>query len=154
MYFWKVESLKEDMANGIFTDKELIPYIVLSAGLYAVVIEMIGYLPYEDINVWTYVLSILNVLIPIAGTIYAYKCNGGSNGTNFASKYFAIGFVVGIRFLVYLIPLMVLMTIYWVTVFGDQEELPTTIVEVVLFSFWYALLYFKMANHISDTVKA
>ena len=154
MYFWNIESLKEDIVNGLFADKELIPYVVIYVGLYAVSIEIIGYLPYEDINVWTYVLSILNVIIPIAGTIYAYKCNGGANGTNFASKYFSIGFVVGVRFLAYLIPLMVLMIVYWVVVFSDQEELSTTILEVVLFSSWYALLYFKMANHIGDTAKA
>jgi len=39
-------------------------------------------------------------------------------------------------------------------VFGDQEEWPTTIVEVILFSSWHALLYFKMAKHIGDTAKA
>lgn len=154
MYLWKIESLKEDIKNGDFKDKELIPYVVVSAGLYAASIEIVGYLPYEDTNAWRYVLSIFNVLIPIAGTIYAYKYNGGANGMNFASKYFSIGFVVGIRFVVYLIPLMVLMITYWVVVFADQEEWPTTILEVVLFSSWYAFLYFKMANHIGDTTKA
>ena len=153
MYFWKIESLKQDIRVGSFTDKNLIPYVVLYAGLCAIAVEMTGYMPYEDVSVWTYVLSMLNVLIPIAGTIYAYRCNGGANGENFASKYFSIGFVIGIRFLVYLIPLMVLMITYWVIVFGDQEELPTTFAEVVVFSFWYALLYFRMAKHIGDTVK-
>ncbi len=73
MYFWKIKSLKEDIINGSFTDKELIPYVVLYAGLYAIGIEMIGYFPYEGINVWTYILSILNVLIPIAGIIQLGK---------------------------------------------------------------------------------
>ena len=133
----------------------IIPYVVLYAGLNALGIEVTGYLPYEDVNIWTYVMSALNVLIPVAGTIYAYKCNGGGNGEKFASKYFSIGFVVVIRFLVYLIPLMVLMIVYWVVMFGEQGELPaTTFVEVVLFSAWYALLYFRMAKHISDTAKA
>ncbi len=154
MYFWKVESLKKDIVEGSFTDKELIPYVVVYAGLYALGIEATGYMPYEDVNIWTYVLSILNVLIPIAGTIYAYQCNRGGNGENFASKYFSIGFVVGIRFLVYLIPLMAVMIVYWVVMFGEQEELPTTYVEVILFATWYALLYYKMAKHIGDTAKA
>jgi len=154
MYFWKVESLKKDIVDGSFTDKELIPYVVLYAGLYALGIERIGYLPYEDVNIWTYVLSTLNVLVPIAGTIYAYKSNRGDKGENFASKYFSIGFVVGVRFIVYLIPVMALMIVYWMVMFGEQEELPTTYVEVILFSSWYALFYYKMAKHIGDTAKA
>lgn len=154
MYFWKVESLKKDIVGGSFTDKELIPYVVLCAGLYALDIEVTGYLPYEDVNILTYVMSALNVLIPILGTIYAYKCNGGSNGENFASKYFSIGFVISIRFLVYSVPLIVLMIFYWEIMFGEQEELPTTFVEVILFSAWYALLYFRVAKHISETTKA
>jgi hypothetical protein len=153
MYFWKVESLKKDIVDGSFTDKKLIPYVVLSVGIYALGNGVAGYLPCEDVNIWNYILSILNVMIPIVGTIYAYKCNGGGNGKNFASKYISIGFVVGIRFLVYLIPLMVLIAIYGAVVFGEKEELPTTYVEVILFSAWYSLLYYKTAKHISDTAK-
>jgi len=154
MYFWKIESLKNDIHNGSFTDKQLIPYVVLYAGLYAAAIEITGHLPYENVNIWTYVMSMLNILIPIAGTIYAYKMNGGGNGSNFASKYFSIGFVVGIRFLVYLIPMIVLMAAYWIYAFGDQENLPTTFVEVFIFSSWFALLYIRMAKHIGDTAMA
>jgi len=153
MYFWKIESLKKDIVDGSFTDKELIPYVLIYAGLYAVGMELTGYLPYEDPNIWAYVLSTLNVLIPIVGTFYAYKCNGGGNGENFASKYFSIGFVVGIRFLVFLIPFITLLFIYWMIRFGEQEELPTTYIEVTLFSTWCALFYYKMAKHISDTAK-
>ena len=154
MYLWKIESLKKDIVDGSFTDKQLIPYMVLYAGLYALGIEITGYLPYKDINNWTYALSALNVFIPIAGTIYAYKRNGGGDGENFASKYFSIGFVVGVRFIIYLIPLMVLMIVYWVIVFGEQEKLTTTFVEVFLFATWHALLYFQIAKHIGDTANA
>jgi len=154
MYFWKIESLKKDIVGGSFTDKELIPYVVLFTGLYSIGIEITGYLPYEDINIWTYVMSAMNVLIPVIGTIYAYLRNGGSIGENFASKYFSIGFVISIRFLVYLIPLVVVMIIYWEIMFGEQEELPTTFIEVILFSAWYVLLYYRMAKHIGDTAKA
>ena len=154
MYFWKIESLKEDIANGSFTDKELIPYVVLYVCLYAVGIEIAAYSPYEDINIWTYVLSILNVVIPIVGTIYAYQKNGGGSGNNFASKYISIGFVVVVRFLVYLIPVMIFMIIYWTIKYGDQVELPTSIVEVIAFSSWYALIYFRVGKHIGDTVRA
>ncbi len=158
MYFWKVESLKKNIVDGSFTDKELIPYLVISIGLYALLIEVSGYLSYEyvniDVNIWSYVMSGLNILIPVAGTIYTYKCNGGGNGENFASKYISIGFVVLIRFLVYSIPLWGLMIVYFaVMTFRSQEELPTTYVEVIVLSAWSALLYYRIAKHIGDTAK-
>jgi len=153
MYFWKIESLKQDIRADLFTDKNLIPYVVLYIGCCVAAIEMNGYLPYEDINLWTYLQSTLFILIPIAGTIYAYSCNGGANGEGFASKYFSIGFVVGIRFVVFLIPIVVLMIIYWLVMFPEQEVFPTTFLEVLVLSSWYALAYFRIAKHIGDTVK-
>ena len=154
MYFWKIESLKEDFSSGSFTDRELIPYVVLYAGLYAIGIELMGYLPYEDINVWTYVSSVMNILIPVVGTIYAYKMNGGGGGSNFASKYFSIGFVVSVRFMVYLIPVIILMFIYWEITYRETEDMHMSVVEVFLFSSWYVFLYLRMAKHIGDTAHA
>ncbi|MFP4550478.1 MAG: hypothetical protein ACLFNT_06710, partial [Spirochaetales bacterium] len=74
-------------------------------GLNAWLVESWGYVPYEGTDIWTYVLSFLKVIIPVAGTIYAYQRNGGRNGTGFAKKFFSIGFVIGIRFLVCGVPL-------------------------------------------------
>lgn len=73
MYFWDIESLKEDIRRGEFADKELIPYILMSVALYAMGIEFAGYFPYEDSGIWIYLLSILNILIPVGGTLYVYK---------------------------------------------------------------------------------
>lgn len=151
MYFWNIESLKEDIRRGEFTDKELMPYIVLTVALYAIGIEFVAYFSYEDSNIWDYLLSILNILIPVGGTLYIYKKNDGAQGSDFAFKYFAIGFVVGIRFLLYLVGVMALLVIYWPFTFGDQEEVPTTFVEVILYSLWYVLLYYKIAQHTEES---
>jgi len=152
MYFWDIESLKEDIRRGEFTDKELMPYIVLSVVLYILGTEFTAYFPYENINIWTYLLSILNILIPLGGTLYVYKKNGGAKGNNFASKYISIGLVVGFRFLVYLVLVIMLLIIYWYFSFGEQEEeMPTTFVEVALSSSWYVLLYYQIAKHTEET---
>ncbi len=154
MYFWKIESLKRDIENRSFTDKELIPYVVLFVGFYALASEFTVYLPYEGINYLTYLMSVLNVLIPILGTIYAYKCNGGGNGENFGLKYFSISFVVSIRFLVYAVPVMILVIAYWIVAYSEQDEIPTTFFEVTLYSGWHALYYYRVAKHVGDTVRA
>ena len=154
MYFWKIEPLKEEFRKGNFKDKDVISYIVIYVALYAVGMELMGYFPDEGINFWTYVLSIMNVFVPIGGIIYAYKLNGGPNGKDFALKYFGIGFVVLIRFIIYLIPVLVIMMVYWWFVFGDQKEYPTTFIEAAVFTTWHVLFYLRMAKHIRDTTMA
>lgn len=154
MYFWNIKSLKQEIKSGQFSDSRVFPYVVVYAFLYALIIEAIAYLPYEDVNMWTYTLSILNIVIAIGGTFYVYRKNGGANGEDFASKYFGIGFVVGIRFLFYLVPVMVFMSVYWVYAFDEEAIISTTPIEVVLFSFWYALLYYRIGIHMNDTAKA
>ena len=150
MYIWNIGALKKKLASERFSDKELIPYIVLYAGLSALVIEVNQYLQIEA-NAWDYIESVGALIMAIAGTVYCYKCNGGKNGTNFASKYFSIGFVIGVRFFVYLIPIVFLLGFYTVIVF-DQEGHPTNFLDTLVFSCWNAILYLRMAKHIGDTV--
>ena len=151
MYFWNINMLKEDIKSGNFGDKEAIVYIVISLALYSIGLELVSLLPMiENYNLWDYVNSFLSVLVPVLGTIYAYKKNGGDEGKDFANKYFSIGFVMGIRFLVYFIGVIVLLIIYWSYVFPNNEEMPTTFVEVLLFFIWYVALYFQIAKHIEE----
>jgi len=110
--------------------------------LYIFFAEAMAYVPSEEEdNFWTYTTSVIGILIPILGTIYAYKKNGGENGKNFANKYFSISFVMGIRFLAYLIPIMIILIGYWEYRFGEQELIPVTPFEVILQAIWYGLLY-------------
>ena len=153
MYFWNIEALKRDIGKGQFTSRAVFPYVVVSAALYAISIEFFNYFPYEDSNQWTYSVSVINALIPIVGTIYTYSSNGGATGKDFAAKYFGIGFVVGIRFIVYLVPILGLLFVYWVYVFGSVENYPTTFLEMVMFSALYAALYLRIAKHMRDTAK-
>jgi hypothetical protein len=154
MYFWNIEALKSDIKRGEFTDREAISYIVVSLFLYSLGTELIVLFPAEAVyNVWDGVNSLLNIIIPVVGTLYAYKKNGGASGRDFANKYFSIGFVMGIRFLVYLIGVIFLLVIYWSFVVPDEvDTIPTTWVEVLLFSGWYAMLYYKIGEHIGEIV--
>ena len=163
MYFWKIESLKKDITDGSFGDKELLPYLVIYVGLSALGAALVGYLPIENINMWDYVNSILYVLVPIVGTIYVYRQNGGGNGENFASKYLAIGFVVTIRFIGFLsiisLPIGVVYMFFGVVfdLFGvvpDEEEKNRTTFFGVISSFaLHLLFFFRIGKHIGDTVK-
>jgi len=154
MYFWKIESLKSDINNKKLDEKASFPYILITIALYIFFAEVMAYIPSEEEdNLWTYTTSVIGILMPILGTIYAYKKNGGENGKSFANKSFSISFVMGIRFLVYLIPIMIILIGYWEYRYGEQELISVTPFEVILHALWYGLLYYKIAKHISDVSK-
>ena len=113
MYFWKINELKKQIVERGLSEAQVFYYILLFVGFSIAGVELVGYFPYEEPNGWSYLQSGLNFIIPIAGTIAAYHVNGGENGKAFAAKYFSISFVVLVRFLVYLIPVMVVLFVYY-----------------------------------------
>ncbi len=143
MYFCNIKALKEEIKSGDFGDKKAIVYIVVSIALYSIGLELTVLFPLvEDHNIWDGVDSLLSILVPVLGTIYAYRKNGGAEGKDFANKYFSISFVIGIRFLVYFVGLVMLMMFYWSYSYGDIEEIPTTGIDVLIFAIWYVALYY------------
>lgn len=156
MYFWKIKLLKQHLINNGLTEKQLFYYILIYAGLGALGVEMVGYFPNTEPDLWTYVSSAMNILIPILGTIAAFRENGGSSGIKFAERYFSIGLVVTLRFLVLLIPIICLMVGYWIFTNGLHNDTPETTspLETIVISIWYAALYFYIAKHIGNVAKA
>lgn len=154
MYFWKIDLLKKQLSTHGLTEKQLYYYILIYAALSAIGIEMIGYFPQESPNTWSYVGSIINIAIPIFGTIMAFRANGGESGVQFPARYFSIGLVASIRFMVLLIPLMIVMMIYLFSSYGIESDMHTTGIEVALFSTWYALLYAYIAKHVRQVAVA
>ena len=152
MYFWNINALKEDIKQGDFTDKQVISYIVLSLFLYSIGLEFVYRFPIEEssYNLWDGIDSILSIVVPIAGTLYAYRMNGGAAGKDFANKYFSIGFVLGVRFLVYLVIMMIVLGIYW-SIETQDEEVQTTVVDIAVFYLWYILYFYQLGKHISET---
>jgi hypothetical protein len=154
MYFWNIESLKKQLKEPGLTEKQIFVYILIYVAMEAVGMELMSYLPGEDPGLWGYVASALNIAIAVAGTIYAFRANGGATGEHFAARYFSIGFVATIRFLVLLIPIMGGMMVFWAASWESEGIVETTPVEVAVFSAWYAALYLYMGKHIRQTASA
>lgn len=153
MYFWKLDSLKKQLAEQGLTEYQVYCYILVYVSLSAIAVELMRYLPAESHNVWTYVESALNIGIPILGSILIFRANGGASGSQFAARYFSIGLVVTIRFLVLLIPVTIAMGIYWFFTY-EGVETSTSWMEVAVFSSWYALLYANIAKHVRTVAQA
>jgi hypothetical protein len=159
MYFWNVNGLKKHILEHGLSEAQIFYYVLLFVALSAAGMELLAYFPTENPNAWNYIESGLNFLIPTIGTVIAYHANRGAKGTNFAAKYFSICFVMLIRFLVYIIPVMVALAIYYgLSVDWSspdiEESFATGWFEVMLLSAWYAAFYARVAKHIRDTAKA
>lgn len=158
MYFWKINELKKLIVQQGLSEAQIFRYILLFVVLSVVAVELVAYLPNEEPNGWDFLQSGLNLMMPVVGTVAAYRVNGGANGKAFAAKYFSISFVVIVRFLVYLIPVMlVLIAYHGFSSDGyspdDPDAFQTGWVEVALLSAWSAALYGAVVKHIRDVAK-
>jgi len=150
MYFWNVEKLKETIRNGKLTEKSRFIYLLIYVVLSGIGVEVVTYFTVETPNLWDMIDSALYILIPLVGTYFAYKSNDAGNGSDFLGKYFSLGFVVSVRFIVYLMPLLVLYFLYYLFAHGEQEVTSTTWFDVMLFQTWFALLYWRLCVHIKE----
>jgi len=154
MYFWKIKLLKQQLIEQGLSEKQLFYYILIYVALSFIVIEMAGYFPNETPNAWDYFQSSMNIAIPIIGTIFAFRANGGNEGVRFAERYFSISLVVAIRFSVLLFPIMAVLMTYWFFNCDVQNEFHSSQPEVVLFSIWDIALYGYITKHIRQVAKA
>jgi hypothetical protein len=154
MYFWKIDLLKQQLSSHGLTEKQLYYYILIYIALATIGMEAMGYVPAVSPNSWSYVQSIINIAIPIAGTMLAFHANGGVSGNQFAARYFSIGLVATIRFTVLLIPVMIAMMIFLFSSSDMENAMPVTGIEVAIYSIWYALLYAYIAKQVRQVAAA
>ncbi|RXJ68806.1 hypothetical protein CS022_24015 [Veronia nyctiphanis] len=145
MYFWRINTLKEDFIAGNVTEKSMFKYLVA----YTIFVGL-AMIPPSEPNQFD-LLSIL-ILIPVSiiGLLYAYSSNGGDSGTDFLAKYFAIGWVVTVRLLVVFIPLAVVTNIVMVGSGFDISE-GTTMWNVLITIVIEAFYFWRIAVHIGQT---
>lgn len=148
MYFWNIEALKKDIVKDRLTEKERFVYVLIYLVLTAVGFEYLQQVDTELENIWDSIEAIANVLIVLIGTYCAYRANGGENGQDFLGRYFSVGFVVSIRFFVYLIPIVILLSIYFVLSFPDSEAIETTPLEVSVLLAWNGCLYANIVRYL------
>ncbi len=150
MYIWNIEKLKDQIRNNELTEKDRFIYVLIYVVLGAIVMELMTLMPLENGNVWDLINSVAAVLIIAVGTTCAFKANEANDGEDFLGKYFAISFVVAIRFIVYAIPLFVLLFIYYLYAFDEHEEIASGFIDVVPFILWYIALFWRICVHIKQ----
>ncbi len=145
MYFWNIKELKEKLKEKPLSDYEIFPYLILT-----IAFELLPYSSsWSNYNKWDYFSEIHMFLIPILGLIYTYHQNKGKNGTNFLQRYFSLNWVLGIRFLIPIITLMIVVLaidLFIVEFLNDE----TSWYESVTFMLLEIIFYYRLGVHIKD----
>lgn len=144
MYFWRIEKLKSEMAARPLSEREALPYLVVFVGLCAAV----GYIPQSVANVWDGLGAFWSVALAVLGTIYIYRQNGGADGRHFLQRYFAIGWVVAIRWLAIVILAAVAFSALIEFLGNESEE--TTWYEFLFLAIVEIVVYWRIGHHVRD----
>ncbi len=135
MYIWNISRLKEELKSNQLTETDRFIYFFIYFILTSAVIEFFPVI--EDGNDKDSIVSILNFTIYIIGTYLLYHVNGKSSGRDFLGRYFSLGFVVVIRFMMVTIPVGIVVALFF---FEQNNDFATT-AEAYVMTVWNLLFY-------------
>ena len=101
MNIFRTSSLVERFRTGQYHERETGPYFVATFILASILNIQIPVLMETNETVYSSVISmvesILIFLIHLAGLMFIRECNGGTFSNHFLHKFFALGWVIGVR---------------------------------------------------------
>jgi hypothetical protein len=121
MYFWKIDSLTQDLKNGAVPQSERFKYLLATVIAYAAVIEL-TFLFVEPITTLQTVQAVAVIALTIGGTIYCYLLNARGDNQEFIDRFVCIGWVVSVRVTVLFIAVFSLYMFTGYTVGGEAFE--------------------------------
>jgi len=140
MYFWRIKDLKARLQERPLTEREALSYLLV----YLVLAAATTVFPMETMNSWDYIIALGVLVLTVAGTVYAYQCNGGANGSHFLQRYFAIGWVVAVRWAAAVVPLFIVL----MAILGAPEDTNWHI--ALYFVIVGALFYQRLGHHMRE----
>ena len=102
LYFWRIEALKNELRNGPLAAGSSFAYVVATLLLYTLATVTPGLSSASPATAVDWLTSGLMLLFVGIGSYAAYRANGGLGGSDFAARYFALGWVLFIRLAVLL----------------------------------------------------
>ena len=149
MYFWNIEKLKTEMAERPLTDREVLPYVVISMTLFAAVTSISPFMQLPGPNVWDVLQALWSIALALGGTIYIYWKNGSAEGSFFLQRYFAVGWVVGVRWAVILIVPMLFVFI----LAGYSSDDSTPWYEFLILVIIETVVWERTGHHVGDLAR-
>jgi hypothetical protein len=150
MYFWKIENLKKDLREKGLSEKEGFYYLFVTILLYTIALT-----PYEKTSIWDMYNTVSMVLISAVGLIYLYKKNGGNTGHNFLQRYFSLGWVYAIRWVVFwLIPGTIVYGLFYHSINPGVGAIGTKPSDVLFGALLYSIYFFFLGKHIKEVASS
>ena len=148
MYLWKIENLKDDIRNKSVDEYQMFIYFMIFLVVSYLVIDMDYLWPSDELNVWDKVGSVGSSVLGVIATVVMFVLNGGKKGNGFILKYFSLGFVASIRYVVFTVPVLALPFIYVLVNITADSDISTTATETLVLFIWEVGLYVYICKHI------
>ena len=151
MYFWNINKLKALLIERPMTEKEVLPYLVATMLL----LTLVQYLPNAlNLKVLDYLEIVIVSTAVIVGTFWLYNKNRGDSGSHFLQRYFALGWVVMLRFILFVTPVFIGL-VFLVSYFGiyNIESDATNWIDVLLISISELILYWYFGRHLAEVAR-
>jgi hypothetical protein len=149
VYFWRVDHLKQELVARSISDAGALPYLVWAGAVTAFLISM----PLGEPNEWDFAAAAASAALYVAGTVYAFRRNGGPAGESFLVRYLSLSWVVAIRMAVGVgIPAIVALLALEAILLEEIPEQRTALEafgSVVI----EAAIYARIAHHVGDVAR-
>jgi uncharacterized RDD family membrane protein YckC len=99
IYVWEIKKLKSDLAAGRLSGKQTIVYLTFILGVQTG-LRVLAYFIAEASNLWDDISTAVFFLMLAGGVAYCFHANGGRKGKDFISRYVALAWVFGVRFVI------------------------------------------------------
>lgn len=139
------DPLKERLKNREVGDGEMFPYFLL---FFAISSTFISFPVFMNENKWEIISSSISVLLSVAGLVYCYNQNGGSQGYDFIQKYVVLGLVVSVRCLLAFLPTSILLYFLFEMIGVTSEE--TGLVDLLMIFVFELIVYYRIGKHVGD----
>lgn len=163
MYLWNIKALKKNLSAQALTEAQTFWYFFAVLTLETLFFHMASLFPGDEpIELWDYVEYVGAVIFTVGGTFVVYRANGGASGRHFLTRYFSLMWVLTIRFLVFMIPILIVAGFvifsFSDTLFGaeaEEADFPVFSRTVLVASWiWFLVFYYRLAVHMRDVAKA
>lgn len=146
MRFWNLERLRSELIAGDLPPREGLQYLIATA-----VLTIVAYaLPMPEWNQWDSIQVGSDIILVVLGTLWIYRANGGPEGRDFLGRFLALYWLVGLRMLVLVLVPTVAVMLFLETKYLGRFPEETTPVEVVVYSFWNAVFYWRVVVSVRE----
>lgn len=152
MYFWNVRALKTDLTDPGLTARQELAYLVPILCVLAATFVTV-----PQHNAWSAVYGGFVALTLALGSAYAYHCNGGAEGREFASRFLALAWVCGVRWVTLLVvPITTIIVVVpgspWRLVWPGNQP-PLGLFDVAVRLVFVPPLFWFVGRHLRDLAR-